>query len=434
MKYKIFALIAILAFGCNESSAQKKRTSPRKDTKIENLTKSVNKVIADTAIIDTLVQTIIEPPQDRIDTIYYDRNWRVISNKTFASYYRFALYPIDSLSQRCFKTYYISGELQGEGNFISLDERNDTQSLFDGEILSYFKNGKLHERLFYSSGIQNGRHLIFYENGNIKEHCILSNGKKNGILSSFTEDGKVCRLTIYKEDVPANFYVVTDMDGNYSKYDIQTNKAIFETPNIDEIQTEYKNGVAWPYYNKNGLIVGASISIAKDIGKYREIGIFIVNKSMVNVELDPTQIEVTFTKKGNTKAMELMSADEYDKKIFKNKKKDAKKIIKKKVVVNEEKESNINANLGASVFNAGTSNTIKVFQERIISMKELTDENRMRYAEGRLEDLGYLERTTVHPGEVMSGFVFTDIKKADELTVKLTINGISYTYTWKSVK
>ena len=59
---------------------------------------------------------------------------------------------------------------------------------------------------------------------------------------------------------------------------------------MEERQTEYKNGVAWPYYNKNGLIVGVSNSPVKDnIGNFREIGVFLVNKSMINVELDPAQ-------------------------------------------------------------------------------------------------------------------------------------------------
>lgn len=411
MKYKVFTFILMCIWGYNASFAQEKEIL------------SADK--------DTLVQAEIELPKDRIDTIYYDRNWKVISSKTFASYYRFALYPIDSLLPRYFKTYYASGELQGEGTFISLDERDDSQSLLEGEIVSYFKNGKIQERLFYSSGLQNGEHTAYYENGNIKEHCSLTEGKKNGILSSFTEDGKVCRLTVYKEDAPADFYVITDMDGNYSKYDSETNQVIFETPELKEIQTEYKNGVAWPYYNKNGLIVGVSTSMAKDIGKYREIGIFIVNKSMINVELDPNQMEVSYIKKGKKGTMKIMPADEYDKKVYKNKKKTAKKEIKKKVVVANEKEDYVNANLGASVFNAGTSHTVKAFQENMIKQKELADENRMRYAERKPEDLGYLERTTVHPGELMTGFVYTETKKVDELFVKLTINGIIYTYQWK---
>lgn len=411
MKFKILTFMLMCMWGYNSGFAQGK----------EGL--SADK--------DTLVQAEIELPKDRIDTIYYDRNWKVINSRTFASYCRFALYPIDSLLPRYFKTYYSSGELQGEGTFISLDERDDSQSLLEGEIVSYFKNGKIQERVFYSSGLQNGEHTAYYENGNIKEHCTLTDGKKNGILSSFTEDGKVCRLTVYKEDTPADFYVITDMDGNYSKYDTETNQVMFETPKTEEVQTEYKNGVAWPYYNKNGLIVGVSTSMAKDIGKYREIGIFIVNKSMINVELDPNQMEVSYIKKGKKGIMKIMPADEYDKKVYKNKKKTAKKEIKKKVVVANEKEDNVNANLGASVFNAGTSHTVKAFQENMIKQKELTDENRMRYAERKPEDLGYLERTTVHPGELMTGFVYTDTKKVDELFVKLTINGITYTYQWK---
>lgn len=411
MKFKIFTFMLMCMWGYNSGFAQGK----------EGLSSDK----------DTLVQAEIELPKDRIDTIYYDRNWKVINSKTFASYCRFALYPIDSLLPRYFKTYYTSGELQGEGTFISLDERDDSQSLLEGEIVSYFKNGKIQERVFYSSGLQNGEHTAYYENGNIKEHCTLTDGKKNGIFSSFTEDGKVCRLTIYKEDTPADFYVITDMDGNYSKYDTETNQVMFETPKTEEVQTEYKNGVAWPYYNKNGLIVGVSTSMAKDIGKYREIGIFIVNKSMINVELDPNQMEVSYIKKGKKGIMKIMPADEYDKKVYKNKKKTAKKEIKKKVVVANEKEDNVNANLGASVFNAGTSHTVKAFQENMIKQKELTDENRMRYAERKPEDLGYLERTTVHPGELMTGFVYTDTKKVDELFVKLTINGITYTYQWK---
>ncbi len=411
MKYKIFTFILMCMWGNNASFAQ--------DTEILSADK------------DTLAQAKIESPKDRIDTIYYDRNWKVIGNKAFASYYRFALYPIDSLLPRYFKTYYTSGELQGEGTFISLDERDDSQNLLEGEIVSYFKNGKIQERLFYSSGLQNGEHTVYYENGNIKEHCTLVDGKKNGIFSSFTEDGKVCRLTVYKEDMPADFYVITDMDGNYSKYNTQTNQVIFETPELEEIQTEYKNGVAWPYYNKNGLIVGVSTSMAKDIGKYREIGIFIVNKSMINIELDPNQIEVSYIKKRKKGTMKIMSADEYDKKVYKNKKKTAKKEIKRKVVVANEKEDNVNANLGASVFNAGTSHTVKAFQENMIKLKELIDENRMRYAERKPEDLGYWERTTVHPGELMTGFVYTETKKVDELFVKLIINGITYIYQWK---
>jgi len=143
---------------------------------------------------------------------------------------------------------------------------------------------------------------------------------------------------------------------------------------------------------------------------------------------------VYYVKKGKRTDMEFMSADDYDKKIYKKKVENTKKQLKQKAVVSIEREDNVNENLGASVFDAGTSNTLKTFQERIIKLKKLVERNRMRYADREHEDLGYLERTTVHPGEVVSGFLYTDDKKVDDLFVNVRVNGIDYLYEWKSDK
>ena len=375
-----------------------------------------------------------EELQDRIDTIYYNKNWKVTKNKAFASYYRLALYPADKAASKEFKTYYISGELQGDGNFITLDKTDDSKSKLCDQVTTYFKNGDIEEKKNYTDGKLNGEYISYYSNKNVKEHYTMANGQKDGIHASFTEDGRVCTLTPYKSGVPEGFYVVVDADGNYSKYSLSDKKPILETPSTEEIETEYKNGVAWPYYNKNGLIVGASNSMVDNIGDYREIGIFIVNKSMINVDIDPAQIEVYSIKNKKRKNYELVSAEEYDEKIMKFKKKNAKRNIKKKVVIEKERENNVNANLGAQVFNAGTSNTLKEFQKRICNMKVLSDGNRMKYAEKMPEDLGYLERTTVHPGEIVSGYLYTSDRKAVDLFVKVTIKGVNYLFEWKEEK
>ena len=99
-----------------------------------------------------------------------------------------------------------------------------------------------------------------------------------------------------------------------------------------------------------------------------------------------------------------------------------------------ERENNVNANLGAQVFEAGTSNTLKDFQMRICKMKQLVSENRMKYSEKMPEDLGYLERTTVHPGEVVSGYLYTSDRKVADLFVKVKIKGIDYLFEWKTNK
>ena len=374
-------------------------------------------------------------PQDRLDTIYYNKNWKVTPNKAFATYYRLALYPADTTSPKEFRTYYMSGELQGEGSFAVIDKKDDAKSEFIGAVTTYFKNGKVETQKNYQSGLLTGEYTSYFNNGNIKEHFFMNEGKKTGVGASFSENGRVCTLTPYKNDVSEGFYVVVDADGNYSKYSLSDHQPILEVPSQDEIVTEYKNGVAWPYYNKNGLIVGVSNSVVdENIGGYREIGLFIVNKSMINVDIDPAQIEIYDMKGGKRKNFELVSADEYDEKIKKFNKKVAKRSVKNKAVVETEHENNVNANLGAQVFDAGTSNTLKDFQTRICRMQQLESGNRMKYSDKMPEDLGYLERTTIHPGEVVSGYLYTSDRKTSDLFVKVKIKGIDYVFEWKTGK
>ena len=356
-------------------------------------------------------------------------------NEAFANYYRLALYPADSVATKEFKTYYVSGELQGEGTFVTLDKEDDAKSIFSGVVTTYFKNGKTEEQKTFKEGKLVGEYTSFYSNGNVREHYFMKDGKKDGIGAAFTEDGRVCTLTPYHGDLQEGYYVVVDVDGNYTKYSSSDHSPVLETPSPNEIQTEYKNGVAWPYYNKNGLIVGVSNSMVNEnIGGYREIGVLIVNKSMMNVDIDPAEIEIYDMKGNKRKDFELVGAEEYDKKILKFKKKVAKRMVKNKAVVQTERENNVNANLGAQVFEAGTSNTLKEFQMRICKMRQLEAGNRMKYSEKMPEDLGYLERTTIHPGEVVSGYLYTNDRKTTDLFVKIKISGVAYVFEWKTTK
>lgn len=430
-----FILMAAL-FLAQPSWAQKtKKASKNMPAKTEAVKVETDSTENVTALREEVVPATPPVPQDRMDTIYYNKEWKVTKNKAFANYYRLALYPADASASKEFRTYYMSGELQGEGSFEELDPVNDAKSKFVGQISIYFKNGKLQEQKTYEQGKLTGELTTYYDNGNVREHFFMENGDKTGVAASFTENGKVCMLTPYVNNVQEGYYVVVDVDGNYSKYSLSDNQPILEAPKLEEIETEYKNGVAWPYYNKNGLIVGVSNSLVdENIGDYREIGVFIVNKSMINVDIDPAQIEIYDMKGGKRKDFELVGAEEYDKKILKFKKKVAKRTVKNKAIVQTERENNVNANLGAQVFDAGTANLLKDFQSRICKMRKLEAGNRMRYAEKMPEDLGYLERTTIHPGEIVSGYLYTSHRKASDLFVKVKMNGIDYLFEWKQEK
>lgn len=363
-------------------------------------------------------------PQDRVDTIYYNKNWKVITNKAFASYYRYALYPANPTMAKEFKTYYIDGALQSEGSFLELDKNDDANSKFTDTYISYYKDGNVEEKKTYVDGKLNGEYSIYFNNGNINKHFLMSEGRRDGLSATFTEDGKICTLTPYVSDQPDGYYVVVDIDGNYSKYSLADKQPVLETPSPSEIVTEYKNGVAWPYYNKNGLIVGASNTIVEDIGGYRQIGLFLVNKSMINLDLDPSQIEIYSIKKDKRKEFEKISAQEYNDKI--------EKYVRRNSMMPAARNGNVNANLGAQFSNS--SNTVKDFQARICRMRKLDDGTRMKYAEKEPTDLGYLERTTIHPGEVVYGYIYTDDRKGVDLFVKVKINGIDYLFEWDDSK
>lgn len=428
-KYSVSLAILLLSPASGAFAQKTKRAKKQVPVKVET-------VVEEQQEIQEYVDSVALPePQDRLDTIYYNRNWKVCRNKAFANYYRLALYPVDTMMSKEFRTYYMSGELQGEGTFVTLDKEDDAKSVFSGSIATYFKNGKPEELKTYKDGKLDNEYTSFYSNGFVREHFFLNNGMKEGVMAAFTEDGRACTLTLYHDDAPEGVYVVVDADGNYSKYSLTDKQPILETPSPDEMRTEYKNGVAWPYYNKNGLIVGVSNSLVdENIGGYREIGVQIVNKSMMNVDIDPAEIEIYDLKNGKRKDFELVGVEEYDKKILKFKKKVAKRMVKNKAVVQTERENNVNANLGAQVFDAGTSNTIKDFQMRICKMRQLEAGNRMKYSEKMPEDLGYLERTTIHPGEVVSGYLYTSDRKAADLFVKVKIKGIAYEFEWKATK
>lgn len=106
--------------------------------------------------------------QERIDTLYYSRSGVTVRNPVFADYYRLALYPADSAGLKMFKDFYISGELRREGHFQTIDTLDDRRTVFDGDVVSYFKNGRISEKSYYSGGLLEGEYLQYDENGALK--------------------------------------------------------------------------------------------------------------------------------------------------------------------------------------------------------------------------------------------------------------------------
>lgn len=187
----------------------------------------------------------------------------------------------------------------------------------DGEWTNYYKSGKIEQKGYRHNGIEEGEYTAYYENGLIKPHCTMKNGKPNGILTQFDEKGDMCSQTEILDGNPRYYYyILSNKDGFGGKFRISDNTPIWESPSQYEKKTEYKDGAAWPYYIKNGLMVAMTNTQVKDYGKWYQISIVVSNNSIVPIDFDPAKITSTLKKtNGQEVALEVYSADKYMRKV-----------------------------------------------------------------------------------------------------------------------
>ena len=227
--------------------------------------------------------------QERIDTIYYDKNWKGVSNKTFADFYRIAVYPNNSNYKKLFRDYYITGELQCSGAFISVNQFDDSQSVFDGECSYFYKNGKVSSKITFSNGKKNGEFCEYSEDGLVKRKGIFLNDKLSGLYTEFLDDGGYIQAEYINGEPKYNYYVRSNKNGQIAKIKYSDNKPLWETPSVSERKTEYKDGTPWQYYIKNGLIVAQTNTTTRDYGKWHRVDIVIANNSMVPIDFNPEE-------------------------------------------------------------------------------------------------------------------------------------------------
>lgn len=367
-----------------------------------------------------LVSTLAFGQKDT-DTLYYDKNWKGIEGKAFATYYRIIPISQDSNIQKPFRDYYITGELQSEGYYLSVDKYDDQKSVFDGEHISYFKNGLVSSKLNFNKG------------------------KINGLVTSFSEDGDQCIQEEYKNGEPLNnWYIVSNKNGNYSKIRTSDNTPIFESPDLSEKKVEYQNGVSWPYYNKNGLTVGMTNKQVNDYGKWFQINIVITNKSMLPIDFDPTEITaVLIDNKDNPIDLRVFSADDYMKKVRR---------IQNWTMALVAFAGGFSAGCagyststttnyysgsyggtpyyGSTISTTTTYNAAAAYQAQVIASNQLAECEYALLSEREVKDAGYLKLTTIYPGESISGYVNIERKKGLTLYVKIKINDATYTFPW----
>ena len=386
--------------------------------------------------------------QDTMDTLYYDKDWKGVSSKDFATYYRIISNDTDSNYMKKVRDYFITGELQGEGGYISIDKYDDSKSIFDGECFTYYKNGLISSRTFYK------------------------NGKIEGLYTEFSENGESCIQVEYSNGEPLNdYYTVSDKNGFCSKFRISDNQPMYESPSLFEIKTEYRNGLPWLYYNKNSITVGMTTQKIRDYGKYYQASIIIKNNSMYPIEFDPSNITAmlfveetiyddysAYNEKKiiDTIMLKVYSAEEYLKKV-KNRQTAAMILvgISEGLAASSAGYSTSTTNssyngyssnygyvsgygtytgntsyYGTATSTTTTYNAAAAYQAQVMAGERINSLNNDLVSERISKNEGYLKRTIIYPGESIYGYVNIKRKSGLNLIVDIKINGVSYPFHW----
>ncbi len=398
----------------------------------------MKKIIILTLCLSTVIPSI---GQVKTDTLYYDRNWKGVESKHFATYFRVIEDSENNSFQKRFRDFYITGELQSEGSYISIDKYDDSQSVFDGEWISYYKSGKVEQKGYWVTGKQEGEYIRYKEDGLILLHAYFKNDKLDGIYTEFSEDGNTCVQIEYKNGEPIHdYYIISNQDGLCSKIRLSDKQPIYESPSLNEQKVEYNDGKLWRYYNKNGIMIGITKNEIRDYGKYFQIPIIIANNSMYSIDFNPViNITASLTdKKGNEQILKVYSAEEYIQKVRSRQNLAiatyaiAEGLAASRAGYSTSTTSSSysgysSSNGTASVFGSGgyaygnysgnssyygnssstttSYNGAAAYQAQVIARDQVAAYSNSLLYERAAKNDGYLKRNTIHPGEAITGYI-----------------------------
>lgn len=419
-----------------------------------------------------------------VDTIYYDKEWKGVSNHHFADYYRIIEKNPAPGYPKKFRDFYITGEIQGEGVYETIDRYDDSKTVFgDGEFIWYYKNGQISKKHKMKNGEPDGEYLKFYENGQPSVKGFLQNGNPEGELINYYENGKIKDKSNYKNGVldgvcesyyengapatqihfiagkmdgqytefdedgmcfqqefkngkPAtDYYVVTNQDGLYSRVRISDNQPIYNSPSLEDLQVTTVDDKNLPYYDNEGVLVLIACHHTNDFGKYHRVYVHIENNSFTPMKFNPADLEATLTdKKGNRTNLEIQTAQEYSNGIGRTQMwEEGFAAIGETVAANQSaysksttvsRGSNGKAIVSnTTTYDANAANAAQAQANQNIANLKLANKNKR---DSKVED--YVRKVTIKPGQVYEGYFNIKRKKDGNLNITIDVGGAKYQF------
>lgn len=182
------------------------------------------------------------------------------------------------------------------------------------------------------------------------------------------------------------------------------------------------DGDKWISCTENGITISVNTVKIRDHGKYHALNIAIENKSAAPVEFEPgsdiTASSYTQKKDAETQ-LKVYSFEEFMAKYDKRS-----KLVNTLNTVNE----------AIKVIDGSTSSESYDIIDGYLDWREAHGQtetyNEMREEGRAIRQVGYFKSVTVNPGEFISGYAYVERAKGDSMTVNISINGTTYTYSW----
>lgn len=433
-----------------------------------------------TILVTALICSCMNVVAQEVKRVYYDEDWKGVKIKDFA-YHELIYYPsTDSCYRSRFLLKFATGEKEGEGEFVSIDELDFTKSIL-GSYKLFYKHGQ--PLVEYKLEDNKMEYTSYYPSGLIENRQTYVDGKLDGICYHFIEDGSGCFQSLYKEGKTVGpYYTFSNKDGYVTKYKYKDGKVFQQTPSKDEMQKLQVGNNTYSCFNKNGVIIYARMYYGYDYkfetiggqGKYIMADVVITNNTNVPIPFNAGSISASLIKKDKRMAARLINQQEYSRTVgtVQNAMVAAKQYTEYKAAnaaaysystantniyysgssttgtVSAAKSATIGtvgaaigAAVGASLSKSAYSGNIKsttntvsysgaaAYQASLIAEQRVKD-----YADKLKSDAvsaisGYLPSKIIRPGETISGKILFDYeKKVQDFELRIPVNGIIYIF------
>lgn len=359
--------------------------------------------------------------QHKTDTIYYDSGWNVVDDSKSAEYFRIAEEPRAPGRSAPYKDYYITGELQSEGRYLSIHKSDDSKSVFEGECVNYYKDGSVRYKRTYTNGKLNGRASIFEPEGLVILDCCFLEGELHGLYTKFSEDGTYTQAEFCYGEMKDDRFIISDRNGCMILMDNKTNTIVWESPDVTERKIVERAGHQWQTYNKNGIVMAAKNHETVDNGKWHCTDIIMINKSLVTFEFDPS-IHVSaysVNKKGKRTDLEVLPCDTYLKEVNKA------HLWPEDLSTEMDKSG---PDMDSATFDF--EETVE-FQNEVLSRHGIAEFSDRIYEDDEMRKIDYLTPQKMYPGDAIYGHIHIRRVKGEEVFVTVTIDGAQYVYNWE---